>query len=539
MSQKSEIAHYTWADKIAGELLQRGKKHVAHGMWTPSGYFHIGNARGELLVPAMVARAVKDAGGSARTHFLADDFDDMDKVPAGIDVDAEKYKEFLGKPLREIPSPMKGYDSWASFFTDQALGGIERLGEKPKFYSVYDEYRKGTYDKAIKIVLDNAGKVRDLWEIITETHKPENWLPVMVVCESCGRSATTKAVSWSGKNLAYVCSEPREYAKPCNHSGEIIPHKGNVKLPWRVHWPATWFVFGTTFESGGKDHFTKGGSVDTGRAFMKEVFNVEQPLLIGTEFIQLGGEKISGSRGNVITPEHWLEVADAELLRFMMISYQPGTAIDFDMHGGKLFLLEQRYHEAEQVYYGEKSLGEKRDAQLRREYMLSQVKKAPKGMPVQLDYSLLATVVQMYPHKNIGKIIELLRSLKALKKENLAKDDENRISAKINHARAWVSRYAPDDMKLKLNEAAPAMDLTEQETDAVFTLSNELLKEWDEAGLQSRIYEIARENDVEPKRFFQILYRMLLSRDHGPRLGHFIVIVGKEKIRAILDTLKK
>src|SRR3989344_9504120 len=98
---RMSIEYFTWADKIAGELLKRGKKHVVHGMWTPSGHFHIGNARGEFLVPAMVARAVKDTGGSAKFNFLSDDFDDMDKVPEGLGVDKEKYRDFLGKPLKE------------------------------------------------------------------------------------------------------------------------------------------------------------------------------------------------------------------------------------------------------------------------------------------------------------------------------------------------------------------------------------------------------------------------------------------------------
>ena len=83
------------------------------------------------------------------------------------------------------------------------------------------------------------------------------------------------------------------------------------------------------------------------------------------------------------------------------------------------------------------------------------------------------------------------------------------------------------------------MKLTEDENDAVFDLSKELQKDWSEQDLQSRIYEIAREAEIEPKRFFQILYRLLLNRDSGPKLGPFIIVVGKDKIRKILDTLKK
>ena len=58
---KPHLAYYTWADRLASELAKKGaKKHVLHGMWTPSGYFHIGNARNELLIQSLIYRALED-----------------------------------------------------------------------------------------------------------------------------------------------------------------------------------------------------------------------------------------------------------------------------------------------------------------------------------------------------------------------------------------------------------------------------------------------------------------------------------------------
>ena len=57
--QSNEIEHYVWAERIADELAAKKKKeYVLHGMWTPSGFFHIGNSRAELMIPHFVAKAL-------------------------------------------------------------------------------------------------------------------------------------------------------------------------------------------------------------------------------------------------------------------------------------------------------------------------------------------------------------------------------------------------------------------------------------------------------------------------------------------------
>ena len=99
----AQIEFYTWADRIAGEMQKRKvKKQVVHGMWTPSGYFHIGNARTELLIPGLVFQALEDAGTHAKFNFFVDDADDLDAVPAGLNLNAEDFKEHLeGLPNSE------------------------------------------------------------------------------------------------------------------------------------------------------------------------------------------------------------------------------------------------------------------------------------------------------------------------------------------------------------------------------------------------------------------------------------------------------
>ncbi len=524
--EKQKIEYYTWPDKIAG-MLARSKKNVLHGMWTPSGYFHIGNARSELITPVLVKKALADKGINAVQNLFVDDFDDFDKIPAGLGVNKEFF-QYLGLPLREVPSPFPGYNSWAEYFTADLKSALDKFGFDLNVISSYDNYKSGKYDEAIKTVLDNARKIRDLWVKITGGDKPEDWIPVMPVCEKCGRASTTVAKEWNGTSLRYECSNDRKYCKSCGYKGELKPGNGNVKLPWRVHWVVGWYVYGTTFEIAGKDHFTKGGSVDTCQAMLREVFKKEPPLQMPGEFIQINGEKMSGSRGNSITMHNWLEIAEPELLSFLILSYQPNTVIDFDLQSNKLFLLHDRYDRAERVYFGyEKSENEKKTNQLKREYELSQISKPRKG--VQPVYSTLVMISQVCPNRDINEIIDLLKKMQVVKK--ISNADKEKISKRLDLAKNWAEKYAPEEMKIKLNEELPAIELSNSEKKAIASLVGNL----DKKDLQTVIYQTAKENNIEPKRFFQILYNIMINRDSGPRLGPFIIAVGIDRVRKLLE----
>jgi lysyl-tRNA synthetase class 1 len=53
--------------------------------------------------------------------------------------------------------------------------------------------------------------------------------------------------------------------------------------------------------------------------------------------------------------------------------------------------------------------------------------------------------------------------------------------------------------------------------------------------LQSKIFNIARNNQMEPKEFFTLLYRMLLNTDRGPRLGNYALDLGINQTCNILE----
>ena len=48
--------------------------------------------------------------------------------------------------------------------------------------------------------------------------------------------------------------------------------------------------------------------------------------------------------------------------------------------------------------------------------------------------------------------------------------------------------------------------------------------------LQNSIYSIAKENQVQPKDFFKLLYRIIIAGPRGPKLGPFIEDIGKKNV---------
>jgi lysyl-tRNA synthetase class 1 len=73
-----------------------------------------------------------------------------------------------------------------------------------------------------------------------------------------------------------------------------------------------------------------------------------------------------------------------------------------------------------------------------------------------------------------------------------------------------------------------------KERDAVLELAGVINASNDEAYLQNVVFTIAKKHGFEPGRFFKTLYRILIGADSGPRLGPYILAMGRENVAAAL-----
>ena len=99
-------------------------------------------------------------------------------------------------------------------------------------------------------------------------------------------------------------------------------------------------------------------------------------------------------------------------------------------------------------------------------------------------------------------------------------------------------KYAPEDFKFSLrfnfDNIEPLKDNNKQ---AVKQLLEFLKNDFDnltEKDIQNEIYNIARNNNIEPPLFFKQIYNILINKDKGPKLAGFIKIIGITKFEEIV-----
>src|SRR3989344_5671732 len=257
-----------WADILAKNLKAK-TSHLVNDAKTPSGKIHVGSLRG-VLIHDFVHKSLLSMGIESHYTYHFDDFDPMDGLP--IYLDQEKYSKYMGFPLKDVPAP-EGKGSYAQFYANDFLKVFNSLGAQPEIIWSSQLYKEGKLDKAIKIVLDNAAAIQQIYYEISGSEKKKGWLPFQPVCENCGKIGTTHATNWDGKEVQYSCEEDMvEWAKGCGFKGKTSPFGGTGKMPYKVEWPAKWFSLGVTIEGEGKDHSSKGGTRDVANHVAREIF---------------------------------------------------------------------------------------------------------------------------------------------------------------------------------------------------------------------------------------------------------------------------
>ena len=118
----------------------------------------------------------------------------------------------------------------------------------------------------------------------------------------------------------------------------------------------------------------------------------------------------------------------------------------------------------------------------------------------------------------INYITQKLREYGYIKEKKILGD----LRQRIEYARNW----AKDFMEIK----ETTIRLNSREISAINKLLDVLRAEADENQIQTAIFSIAREQNIQPSPFFKILYAILLGVPEGPRLGPYIVAMGRENV---------
>jgi lysyl-tRNA synthetase, class I len=531
------IGRGTWIDKIADTLIKREKKlgrsldliRVESGLGA-SGIPHIGSM-GDAVRAYGIALALQNFGFKSELIAYSDDMDGLRKIPHGL---PDWLKDHIARPVSSIPDPFGScHASYSAHMSSLLLDGLDKAGIKYRFQSGREAYKQGLLVKQIDALLRNSSKLGKKIAEFVGQDKYIEVLPYFPVCQSCGRLYTAVAQKYlqEEKKVAYICSGSRigkADIEGCGHSGEVDISKGEGKLAWKVEFAARWQALDIRFEAYGKDIMD---SVRVNDWVADEILGYSHPLHVKYEmFLDKSGKKISKSAGNVLTPQMWLRYGTPESILLLLFKRITGTR-----HVGldDVPALMDEYDYYEDIYFGK--IKEDNPAKLTKTkgiYEYINKLNPPKQPSPHVLYRFIAQQASIFPKSDDDRLDKIFNRLV---KYGMVKDKTDGIMQKIKLASNWADDNAVQDERFEVQ-------LTDAQRKAVLELVQAIrpfagTPDTSENAkvLQSKVFDIARNNGMEPKEFFTLLYRMFLNAERGPRIGNYFLDLGIDRATGVLQ----
>ena len=522
-----------WADELAQKAVG---PQVVNDSKTPSGTVHVGSLRGPVILD-VITRALRAQGIQTTLLYGVDDLDPMD-AQALLTPDAIERE--MGRPLAHVPDPAGDcHASYARHFGGIFIDVFAGLGINPdRYYWMSDIYPTGAMDPYIRLALDGAALVREIYRRVANVQHPERWHPLSVICPTCGKVGTTMVTEWDGERVFFECRPDLvTWARGCGSSGWISPFGGAAKLPWNLEWAAQWSLLGVTIEPCGKDLSTAGGSRDRSDAIAREVFGREPPLNVPYEFLNIGGRKMSTSKGRGAAAHSIAEVIPPEQLRFLFLRPRPNQAIEFDPEGTdaipRLFDEFDRFAAATAGREVKGELSPGYEATFRYSLLDPVADVAAEAAAFRPAFAHLALLLQV-PGVDVTTRIEA-------EKGSLLTDRELAIlDERVAAARAWLDGYAPDAARLAVQrDALPAAAdaLGPEQRRFMADLSAAVRRGSPLGGdaWQAAIFASAATDALPARRAFEGIYLAFLGRTSGPRAGWLLASLDQAFVLARLD----
>lgn len=295
--------------------------------------------------------------------------------------------------------------------------------------------------------------------------------------------------------------------------------KGEVKLNWRIDWPARWWLLNVMAEPFGRDHATKGGSYDTGKVLVDKIYGGKAPIGVPYEFINRTGEtkKMSKSAGETITASELLEVLPAELVWFFVVRYAPNKQLFFDT-GDTLVKLFDEFS----------ALLAKEDKTEEEQQLIDICTKGVSDQIVsRVPFSLMVASYQS-ALRDKARTIEIISRTEYAE---VARADAEIIKKELAFIDAWLDRYAPEDVKFEPVDTVNADDFNDAERQYLSSLAEQISHAPEDADgewFHKAIYAHKETSDLAPRDLFVVLYRVLIGKESGPRAGWFLSILPRD-----------
>lgn len=490
-----------WPRQEAERIVERFPKTETYLLQTgfgPSGHPHMGTV-GEVVRTYFVATALEGLGKKSIIQVFSDDMDGLRKVPANIH--APWLDEHLGKPVSAIPDPYGCCDSFSGHMNGELREMLDDTGIPYKFVSASEEYKGGTYNEVLKLSMIRIDQILQLILPTMGEDKRKGWFPILPVCEQCGRVNTTVVMSHDADRavVEYSCTGEQQGAAGCGYHGSIPAGDGRSKFGWKADWGARWAVFGVHYEMYGKD------LIESAR-LSKQIARIlggRPPVDMFYEmFLDESGHKISKSVGKGLTVENFTRWGTPESLNYLMFK-NPRQ--------------QKKLSNDTVVQYMDEVLKMTPDSP---EYRYIYFAGSRPILPIL--YSDLINMVSAVGVTDIPVLKEFIVDVFGSAIEENWEYVEELLQSAINYYTDFIlpGRSFPSLTREESLLVDKFLELIERETEA--------------DAIQTGTYTIAREAGIPPGDFFKLLYRIMLGKPSGPRIGSFVAQMGPARIRDII-----
>ncbi len=108
---------------------------------------------------------------------------------------------------------------------------------------------------------------------------------------------------------------------------------------------------------------------------------------------------------------------------------------------------------------------------------------------------------------------------------------DDSLQKRVEYAFNWIRDF--EEIK------ETAVTLVDEEKQAVTELIETLKVENDADKIQNAVFNTAKKRNLQPARLFKIVYTILLGAPQGPRLGPYILAMGKQNVINALERARK
>ncbi len=515
-----------WFDELYPSVeafLGRKDAVVCNAGLSVSGLQHVGRLRGEIVLNHLIATRLRAAGRTVAQHLILYTQDRWKGTPEQVaQFHAGEGSAYTGYRMIEVPDPKGCHENWVEHYWEGFANPMDRFAPGVQVSRTTDLYRTEAMQALVHQMATRSEELRE----ILNRYRPRNphpmgWIPFEPLCLACRRIGDARALGFTDGEVEYACE--------CGGNGSSPLELG--KLNWRIEWPVLWALHGVHVEPFGKDHAAPGGSRETSKVIAESILDIQAPFGIPYEWV--GYAEDGKDRGDMDSsgftgfgPPTWLEVADPEVLRFLFTATPIRRRLVLDL--SRVDAYHQRYDQGEAAYYAVP------DDDGGRAYALSQLEAPPEEAPLQLAFRHASLLAQVAPVDDLLQWSLGRLTATGMAEEDLSSWEQDRIARRLVQARKWVRDYAPEELRVVVQETLPpTVDaaLSDPERESLSRLGDALSGvPWQEEPIKEAMVRLTAEGDlpVSTKRLFAALYSVFLGKPSGPRAAPLLAVLDRD-----------